>query len=81
MQYGDSFKGNYTKKQALNFELKGGLFKFGNVKHLRRRKETGEEDVYMSGHPRKKFFYPDFEITKFILWGRNGDITGKLEDN
>ena len=81
MRYSDSFKGNYTKKEALDFELRGGLFKFGNVRYLNNRKETGEEDIYRTGHKRKKFYYTDFEITKFILWGKNGDITGNVINN
>ena len=81
MKYGDSLKGSCTKQKALDFELRGGLHEFGNVRYLKNREETGEEDIYKTGHPRRKFYYPDFEITKFILWEQNGDITGKIQDN
>jgi len=51
-----------------------------NVTALKGRLEHGEPvDVYRTGYSRRVFWYPDFDVYKYILWDRNGDILGHIQ--
>merc|ERR1712187_1067258 len=43
---------------------------------LPEREYVADLDWYGTGHPRKIFWYRDWDLYKGIYWGKTGDITG-----
>lgn len=83
--YGDHFHKNMTKKEALDMELGGALRALAGENNTRftasERKFDGKYDVYHTGHEREMFYYPDFGVYKFILFGHHGDFQGMVTPN
>jgi hypothetical protein len=87
--YGENFGITLDKDEAIRLEYEmeipgktiKGISSFGELKKCRTRIPVGEADIYGTGIPRKGFLYPDFGMIKWILWGKNGDIVGDLNDN
>lgn len=86
--YGDNFGTVLTKDEAIRLEWNAPIEKnvnsiveFGKARKTRSRIVAGEFDIYKTQMPRVRTYYPDFGVNKWILWGRNGDIVGKLEKN
>lgn len=89
--YGDNFSVPLLKSEAIGLEFGRHLFKqekeirpitfFGEFKSLGGRLMMETFDIYQTSHPRVKAYYPYFGISKWILWGRNGDITGNVVPN
>ena len=48
---------------------------------LGNRRELRPIDIYETGYPRTPFYYPAFDVMKYILWGRNGDFTNNVCNN
>lgn len=85
-----NYKNNFsqftlTKKQAVELEIEGKIIKedktmfgikhFGNTTFLQERQVSSNiSDIYNTGFPRHCFFYRDFGIYKWVLWGKDGDI-------
>ena len=86
--YGDNFFTPITKQEAIDLEFGRSLTKngreiksitsFGKFINIGNRVHFGEKDIYNTLHPRQGFNYPYFGINKWIFWGRNGDIYGKI---
>lgn len=76
--YGERFGANMTKQEALRLELEGQFLSFGDVTFLEQRVLTRKVDIYGTGHPRHEFHYPSFGVKKYVLWGKNGDMTGNV---
>ncbi|CAL1138339.1 unnamed protein product [Cladocopium goreaui] len=86
----EKFKTNFdeqlSKDEGLQFEFgqspKGvkQIEAFAQkVTELRPRVDHGEPvDIYQTGHPRRVYWYPDFDILKYIFIGGNGDVTGTI---
>ena len=89
--YGDKYNVNLTKEQAIDIVFSRevvingieyvGFSKFPKVKYIHNRIYIKYDDIYKSGYKRKIFYYPDFGVYKYIQWGNNGDIKGKLKKN
>lgn len=92
-RYKRNYDINLTKGEAVNLELGGvnawvrGTRHIGHfakkVVWLRGRQGRGSADVYGTGIKRTIWWYPDYDIYKYILWGSFGDIggDGKLRPN
>lgn len=75
--YGHRFSGSHTKDKVVYDEFKGTLLKFGHPKILEKNRVKREEsDVYSTGHKRRRWWYPDFQMSKYIFMHQDGDITG-----
>lgn len=63
--------------------LKDGTMSFYRTTRSRRiaaaRKEIRPYDVYKTGHARKPFYYPEFDVMKYILWDYEGDFTNDVQ--
>lgn len=88
VNYGSNFGTELTKDEAIRLEFNAPIEKdvksivsFGSIILLPPRQLMGEDDVYGTGHPRVGFNYDHFGLTKWILWGRTGDLTGNLAKN
>lgn len=91
LNYGDNFSIPISKLEAIRLEygdvlIKDGkhikeIGKFGNFIGAGDRVEMESKDIYGTGYPRIRFKYPMFGLSKWVLWGQNGDITGELLDN
>ena len=46
--------------------------------NLSNRKYIGNKDVYNTGNQRKIFYYPDFDVIKYIFWDFEGDIVNNV---
>lgn len=49
------------------------------VVHLAERTHIGSLDVYQSGHPRGVFYYPCFDLRKYVFLNCDGDIVGNVK--
>lgn len=91
--YKRNYDVNLTKGEAVSLELSGAganirgvrplLFFAKKTTWLRGRQKRRDEDVYKTGVPRTVWWYPDYDLYKYILWGAFGDIggDGKLRPN
>lgn len=81
-----SYDRNFTKAEAVKLEIGGVWYTArgarpliywarGHVSDLRERVGRGTLDVYHTGIPRLVKWYPDFDVYKYILGSRYGDIT------
>lgn len=91
-QYKDNFGTELSKQQAIILECNRTSFdinnkkiysitNFGNIKLMKDRICLDEKDIYNNGIERKKFYYPDLGISKWILWGKNGDFVNNIQQN
>uniref|UniRef100_A0A7S1Q903 Uncharacterized protein n=1 Tax=Alexandrium catenella TaxID=2925 RepID=A0A7S1Q903_ALECA len=86
-KYGTNFDRAVTKQEAVQIET--GALPLPGVHRLEHfaakvtmtvnREEQGHVDLYHTGHPRTKFYYPSFGIYKYILWDQMGDLGGDGE--
>jgi len=89
--YGDNFSTILTKKEAIELEwgetitkngrVVKGILEFGEFVHAGERLSLETQDIYETSYPRVRFHYPFFGISKWILWGINGDMTGEIRPN
>jgi len=87
-RYKTNFDTNVSKVDGLAFEAGSAvrgmkqLTAFAdNVTELSPRVERGEPvDIYRTGFPRRVFWYPDFDVYKYICWAHFGDIQGHIVD-
>jgi hypothetical protein len=86
--YGNNFGTPLTKDEAIRLEFDSPIEKnvasisrFGRITQMNTRYLVGEADIYGTGHPRKNLYYPDFGLSKWIFWGRTGDILGDVQEN
>ena len=47
---------------------------------LGHRKEHHPIDVYKTGFRRTPFYYPVFDVMKYILWNKHGDFTNSVQN-
>ena len=73
--YQNQFAGNISKLDGYMLE---GSITFGNVKILSPRIYVKDIDIYSTGWERKEFYYPNFEIKKYIFWFKSGDMTNDV---
>lgn len=82
--YGDNFKKQLTKEEAIKVE--GGrkvrgvkpLWAFGHRLHSSsRRSRKHKRDIYGTGEIRTGFWYPIFGVIKWVFLGGKGDVLGK----
>lgn len=78
--YGDNFSIKLNKAQAVNLELHSSrnIISFGKFVSFGKRIIMETFDIYDTSYPRVRANYPYFGINKWILWGKDGDITGEL---
>lgn len=90
-KYGSNFSVKVSKRDAVRLEFdrpvkKGnrrvlGITRFGVRINSQKRFAACEKDLYGTGYPRIGFYYEDFGLYKWILWGKNGDFNGDVADN
>ena len=78
--YQNRFSGNWTKQDMFRYE-NGTILEYEHVLPFGKRKYLGDYDIYNTGYPRSAFLYEDFDVVKYILWGRNGDMTSDVKPN
>lgn len=89
--YGHNFDTTLDKHEIVDLESKEID---GNVKGVKplpyfakkwtilpARRYVREVDLYGTGYTRREFYYRDFDVSKLILWGAHGDMTGGLIAN
>lgn len=71
-----------SKKIAIDFELGRHPYSIYNMSdkiiNLSDRKYIGNKDVYNTCNQRKIFYYPDFDLIKYIFWDFEGDIVNNV---
>jgi len=79
-RYGTTYDHNLTKKMAWQGELGDGPKVEDFAAHVTMQAGRIDDgttvDVYNTGHPRRKVYFPDLGISKYILWNQYGDING-----
>jgi hypothetical protein len=88
--YGDNFRVPLTKREAIHLEcgeliknekLIRGITSFGTFESIGPRIMMENLDIYDTGHARVRAHYPYFGVNKWILWAKNGDMTGNVVPN
>mmetsp|Transcript_102471 Transcript_102471/g.182030 ORF Transcript_102471/g.182030 Transcript_102471/m.182030 type:complete len:325 (+) Transcript_102471:76-1050(+) len=87
-RYKNNFDKNVSKIDGLSFEwgfAVNGVQQLSafadNITELLPRVEKGDPvDIYHTGFPRRVFWYPDFDVYKYIFWAHSGDIAGGKVD-
>lgn len=86
--YGTNFEKTISKNDGLTLEMfekpifyadgyvLHGLTRFGELQRLSPRSKVGEDDWYGTGKLRHLYYYEDIGVTKSILIGNSGDISG-----
>jgi len=88
-RYKTAYDRNTTKEEGLYLEHDWNCTSPRHITHfanrtvlLNKRKKVGQEDVYHTGFARTKYWYPDFDLYKYIMLDYSGDLTeGKLTRN
>eukprot|EP00415_Alexandrium_ostenfeldii_P001781 UN1781 len=85
-KYGTNFDRAVTKQECTWMECGGAVAGIHKLEHFAAkvtmtvdREKQGNADLYNTGHPRTKFYYPALGIYKYVLWGQMGDIGGNGE--
>mmetsp|Transcript_19089 Transcript_19089/g.60045 ORF Transcript_19089/g.60045 Transcript_19089/m.60045 type:complete len:218 (-) Transcript_19089:31-684(-) len=85
--YNINYDVNLTKREAVHLEVRGPgvrvrgrvhplLWFARHVTWLAQRQQRPDQDVYRTGHARQVYWYPDYDVTKYLLFNRSGDIGG-----
>lgn len=83
-EYQNNFNGmKISKKDAIALELHNifikdrlvkNIFEYGKFYETKNREFMGYNDIYKTNVPRAVFYYPDFDVYKYIRWGGFGEI-------
>lgn len=89
--YGDNFAVPVTKREAILMEhgqtiVRDGravksISQFGNFVSHEPKVRLRTLDIYKTSHPRTRFRYPMFGLSKWVFLYKSGDMTGKITDN